>query len=213
MTVSLPYEQGIADMIMDAMVGLLTLKLKTEIPLTDASRLVVIKTGPRQDDPDGVVVLVHENDPDSPKQWPHRPVRYKTPRKTGGFIGGPFDEVQSELRTLSGYELVGGGSQMAYAFTVEFEVWGDELADVSAERYDVRHLASMVENRIRKSLQDAGPKVGTGKLVADSFGNTTQRGPFFGDSWVDQEAGEALIGRRYIQLYYICTVAWDTSEY
>ena len=213
MAVVLPEERGIVDLIMNAVVALLTLKLQTEISETDASRLSLIKVGARQDDPVGVDVLIHENDPMTPSQWPHKPVRFRTPRRIGGFIGRPYDNMEDELRTLSGYELVGGGSQMAYAFTAEIEIWGDEIADINAERRDVGHLASVVINRIRKALQDAGPKIGTDSLLTDDFGTSTQRGPIFGEMWTGYEEGEALIVRSYLRFYYVCSVSWSTDEW
>jgi len=73
---ALPTEQGVVDKILDAVVDLLTEKLQTDIEENDASRLATIKVGPRQDDPDSVVVLVHENDPDNPAEWPHYPIRW-----------------------------------------------------------------------------------------------------------------------------------------
>jgi len=213
MTVTMPTEEGIADIIMDDVVALLTEKLQADISEDDASYLRLIKVGPKQDDPQGVDIMIHENDPNSPSSWPHRPVRYKTPRRMGGFIGQPYNEMQAELRTISGFELVGGGSQMAYAFTVELEIWGDEIPDVNLERREVGQLASIIEQRTRKSLQDAGPKIGTDSLVTDDFGNTVQRGPFFGDSWTSYEEGEALIVRKYVQFYYVCSVAWSTDAW
>jgi len=212
-TVTLPTEQGIADIIMDNVVALLTEKLQTDIDETDASRLRLIKVGPKQDDPEGVDIMIHENNPDSPGSWPHRPVRYKTPRPMGGFIGRAYDDMQSELRTISGYELVGGGSQMAYAFTAEIEIWGDEIPDIDPSRRDVGQLASIVEQRTKKALQDAGPAIGTGARVVDDFGNAVARGPFYGDAWTSYGEGEALIVRKYMQFYYVCSVSWSTDAW
>jgi len=213
MTVTMPMEQGIIDMIMDAIVALLTLKLRTEVSATDASRLDVAGVGPKQDDPAGVDIRIHENALDSPESWPHKPVRYKTPRKMGGFIGSPYEDLENDLRTLSGFELVGGGGQMAFAFTAELEVRGEEIADIDPERRDVGQLIGVVAMRLRRALQAAGAKIGTGDLITDDFGNTTQRGPFFGRAWIDYPEGEGLMARMMIRFYYVCTVSWNTDEW
>jgi hypothetical protein len=199
---------------MDALVALLTLKLKTEIGAADASRLEEAGVGPKQDDPAGVDIRIHENSLDSPESWPHRPVRYRTPRPMGGFIGSSeYEGMQRELRTMTGYELVGGGGQMAFAFTAELEVRGEEIADIKPGRRDVGQLMGIVSMRLRKALQDAGPKIGTGDLISDDFGNVTQRGPFFGRAWIDYPEGEGLMARMMIRFYYICTVSWNTDEW
>jgi len=213
---TLPIEQGVVDKILDAIQSLLTTKLQTDVDEDDASRLALIKVGPRQDDPDSVVVLIHENDPDNPKQWPHRPVRYTELSASARLVGmrSPFGETESsQLRASSYYEQVGGGSRMERAFTIEIEVWGDEVPGLTLERRDAGQLASILENRTIKALREAGSKIGTGSLLADDFGETVMLGPFWGDAWTDQEEGEALIVRKYIRLYYGTTQSWGTGDW
>jgi len=214
---ALPAEQGIIDKILDALVALLTLKLQTDISATDASRLQTIKVGPRQDDPAAVVVLLHENDPSEAMLWPHFPLRYPEMTRNAELVqqrtmfGG--EKTSWQLRHTPGYELVGGGSRIARAFTAEIEIWGDEIEGLTLERRDVGQLASVVENRLIQTLKKAGPKIGQATPITDSFGESIQMGPFFGDFWTDQEEGEALIVRKYVRFYYACTQTWDTSEW
>jgi len=212
----MPTEQGVCDLIMDAVVDLLTLKLQTEIDADDASRMTTIKVGPRQDDPSAVVVLIHENDPENAREWPHYPMRYPQLQSGGNLTGriSSFGESEAaQLRHTAHYEMVGGGSRMARAFTIEIEVWGDEVPGLTLERRDAGHLASLVENRTIKALREAGAKIDTEAAIVDSFGEQVQMGPFWGDAWTDQEEGEALIVRKYIRLYYATTQAWTTADW
>ena len=207
----LPLELGVVDLIQDALVDLLENKLTHEIPIDDASRAETIKVGPRQDDPTPIVVLIHEQDPDSPNDWPHRPVKYRVPRRSSrGYTDDPYEQP---VRQQAGYELIGGGSRMARAFTIEIEVWGDELPGITAERRDVGHLGSLLESRIRKALKEAGPKIGTGALISDNSGESVVLGPYWGEGLLDQEEGEALIYRKKIRLYYVTTQDWDTDDW
>lgn len=218
MTVTLPSEQGVVDKILDAVQALLTLKLQTEIDTTDASRLVTIKVGPRQDGPESVVVLIHENDPEVPREWPHYPIRYRTIRDSGTTTGmgglRPIGERSfGQVTQPGGYEMIGGGSRMARCFTLEIEVWGDEVEDVDMERRDVGQIAAIVENRTIKVMKEAGPKIGTGAIIADSFGESVQLGPYWGDAWTDQEEGEALIVRKIVRLWYVTEQSWSTDAW
>jgi len=214
---TLPVEQGVVDIIMDAMVDLFTLKLQTEIDKNDASRLTEIKVGPLQDDPTGIVVLIHENDPEDPRQWPHYPLRYRELQPSGTLIGQTTargESEQTQLRHSTHFQMVGGGSRMARCFTIALEVWGDEiLTDTPLERRDAGHLAAVIENRIIKTLLDAGPKIGTGNLITDSFGESVMMGPYLGDCWTNQEEGEALIVRKYIRVYYVTTQSWTIAAW
>ena len=210
----LPIEQGIVDIALDALVDLLTEKLQTEIPEEDASRLTTIKVGPNQDDPTSVMVLLWENDPLSPSDWPHRPLRYKNVRQQGGYIGYAYNDLEEgQLRSTTGYELVGGGSRSAVAITAEIQVWGDEIAGLTTERRDVGHIMAVVEYRLRKALKEAGPRIGKTSSLADSFGNSLVAGPLYGDRWAARQEGEAMIAQRYVRFYYICEESWDTGEW
>jgi hypothetical protein len=210
--VELPSQQGITDKILDALLALLTEKLQTDISEDDASRLTEIKVGPLQDSPSAVVVLLHENDPDNPQDWPHCPIRYPDQRQSFGsapaFPGDP-----NLTRSTSGLELVGGGSMVARCFTIGLEVWGDEVVGLSLERRDVGQVASVVENRIIQALKEAGAKIGTGSAIQDDFGEKVSLGPFWGDTWTGQMEGEAMIVRKTIRLYYKCSQSWGTSAW
>lgn len=219
MTVALPTTQGIVDKILDALVDLLALKLQTEISATDASRLTTIKVGPMQDDPTNIMVLVHENDPDNPVAWPHAPMRFREQDSTGNMPGIPrtfgSEGAQAMLRSPTGFTLIGGGSRMHRAFSLELIVWGDTIAnDIPAlTRRDVGQLAAILENRTTRALFDAGPKIGTGAAITDDFGETIQDGPFLGEYWTEYEEGEGLSVRKRIRFYYTTYMDWNTSGY
>jgi len=183
----MPTEEGVVDKILSALVSLAETKLRDDIDSDDISRAVMIKVGPRQDDPEPVVVLFHENDPYNPDQWTHFPVRYERNRPVGGLVGA-HDAARLRFRPQSGYE-----------------------QNMTRER--VRHVASVVENRLRKALHDAGPKIGTGDIIRGDFGEYVLQGPYFGESWVDQEEGEAMIVRKVVRFYYLTVEVWNTSAW
>jgi len=209
---AMPSEEGVVDKILSALVSLAETKLRDDIDSDDISRAVMIKVGPRQDDPEPVVVLFHENDPYSPDQWTHFPVRYARNRPVGGLVGA-HDGARLRFRPQSGYEQIGGGSRYGRAFSAEIEVWGDYISGVDMTRERVRHVASVVENRLRKALHDAGPKIGTGDIIRGDFGEYVLQGPYFGESWVDQEEGEAMIVRKVVRFYYLTVEVWNTSAW
>lgn len=210
----LPSQQGIADKILDALLALLTEKLQTDISEDDASRLTTIKVGPLQDSPTSVIVLLHENDPENPRDWPHCPIRYPQQGSAAGSAPVfPGEPNLSRLRSTTNYELMGGGSMIARCFTIELEVWGDEVSGLSLERRDVGQVASVVENRIVKAIKEAGPKIGTGSIIEDDFGEKASLGPFWGDAWTSQMEGEAMITRKMIRFYYKCSQSWSTNAW
>jgi len=219
MTVTLPTTQGIVDKVLDALVDYLTLKLQTEIGETDASRLTTIKVGPLQDSPTRVNVLVHENDPDNPNQWPHAPIRYREQRSTGELVGTPrtfgTEGAGAMLRHAAGMDLIGGGSRMHRAFSLELIVWGLEFqSDIpTIARRDVGQLAAIIENRIIRALKQAGPKIGSGSAITDDFGEMVHDGPYLGEGWTEYEEGEGLQVRKRIRFYYITQVDWSTDAW
>ena len=212
MTVFLPVECGIAYMILDSMAALFTKVCTTAIPITDASRATTIQIGPLQDDPTSVMLLLYENDPENPASWSHKPVRYRNPRPaSGAFLGSSYDTNQMELQRLQGYELMGGGSQRARCFTVDTTVFGDDMA-ADIDRHDAGRLASLVENRWKLALREAGGHIGTDyNPIKDSFGESVALGPYFDESWTIVQAGEALIVRKRCHLFYICTEEWNAT--
>lgn len=206
---------GVEDLISAAMLTLLMQKLRTEVPVDDASRAQVLKGGLLQDDPMGVVVLVHENDPDEPDSWKHFPVRYR--RDTSSTFGqdnlvGRARPVTMGGQGMSYSSLVGGGSRMAYSFSVEVQVWGDEM-DVAMEREDVRKTAAVVMSRVLLALEGAGPTIGTGTLIQDDFGIKVVMGPYVGAMWSLQQAGEGLIANKRLWVYYVAEVPWSTGSW
>jgi len=210
-----PIDVGVTDKILNAMQDLLTLKCQTEVGINDASRIGTIKVGLLQDQPTGVVVLLHENDPDDPKQWPHRPLRWQAHRVNelgASLVGDIYDGLGSQIGTPTGYQLVGGGSQMQYSFTIQIEVWG-RFQDVDVDRSDVGHIAAVVENRVKLTLHEAGPQIGTGQLISDDFGESVVLGPNWGVSWVEQGEGESLIFRKFLRLFYVATQSWSTADW
>jgi hypothetical protein len=188
----LPDQDGVVDLLLTAMETLLVTKLTTEIDTGDVSRAVTIKVGPMQASPDGVFVLLHENDPDDPAQWPHRPVKYNQGRPRDDTVG---------LSASSDYYLVGGGGLYARAFSAEVVVYGNYLSGVSVDRDDVRRIAAVVENRLIKALKDAGPDVGTGELLQDDFGEAVVDGPYLDEIRADG-GGESLIERKVVRVWY-----------
>jgi hypothetical protein len=207
----IPTEEGITDKVLDALLDFLTEKLQTDVPADDASRATTLKVGPRQDDPTAVVVLIHENHPDDPDEWPHRPIPYRGTRRRGGYVRDVYDQPQ--VRADAGYELVGGGSRMAYAFTIEIEIWGDEVEGLTLTRREVGQIAAVVTHRTVNALKAAGPKIGTGALLCDDFGETIVQGPYWGKPRTMQEEGEALIVHKHLPLYYIAAQEWGTNDW
>ena len=213
MVTALPQEEGVIDKILNALVDLVTLRLKTEIHESDASRLVWVGVGFKQDDPLGVDVAVQETDPDSPSSGPHRPESYRVPRRQGLVGAPPLDRAQDEIRTFSGFETLGGGSRMTRRFTAVVMVNADEIDDITPTRRDVGQLGSVAENRLLRAITEAGPQIGTGSLIVGDFGESVQMGPFFGDMWTDYPEGEAHKLRKYVRFGYHTTRAWNTDDW
>jgi hypothetical protein len=215
-TYYLPAEEGVVDAALDAMTALLTKELQTDIPAGDVSRMTTILVGYRQEKPTGVHVMVYENDPMNPQQWPHRPIRFKQTRTTGGLVGDAYSETE-KLRATSGRVLIGGGGQYTRAFLAEVEIYGRTLprneGDSPYTRREVGQVAKVVSNRLTKALLNAGPWIGTGAPIAGDMGETLLDGPFLGESWVDQQEGEALIVREYVQFWYVAFKDWSTDAW
>jgi len=209
----IPPELGTGDLILDAIVALLTAKCQTEVDTGDVTRAVTIKAGPQQAAPDSISILLHENDPDNPTNWPDRPLRYRSPNPGfGGVLSGDPYAESARGRTTSGVELIGGGSIYSKAYTMEIIVFGRGMpAGVDVEREDVRSIASIVTRRSVRALIEAGPKIGTGSAVSDDFGGEVCLGPFMDTSWTDQEEGEALSVRKYVRFFYKLALDWDTD--
>jgi len=182
------HERGVVELILEAMVELLTTELNTEIGTGDPAYVEVIKAGPRQAAPEAITVTIHENDPDVPKDWPHVP--------------GP-----------SSSELIGGGKEYLRSFTIMVEVFGRYMTNVDADREAVRRIASVVEGRVISVLHAAGPNIGTGRAVQGDFNETVIYGPVLGDSWADAEESESLIVRKFIRIRYKTFVNWSTNAW
>jgi len=209
----LPTQDGANHLILDALTDLLTLKLQTEISQNDVSRAAEIKVGPLQATPESVAVLIHENDPFNAAGWPNRPMKFRTPRPTGGIVEDPYSD-SSSLRTTGGSSLVGGGSQYTRAYTLEIQVYGLYMpAGIDITREGVRRVASTVSARATKALLEAGPRINTGSLVIDDFGGYVVDGPFMDTSWTDPEESESLVSTVYLRLWYRMALDWSTDDW
>ena len=185
----LPAQYGSEDLAIDALVNLLTDKCQYEVATGDLTRAVTVKAGYLQANPGAVNIMIYENDPDDPKQNTHRPMRDKV---TGAR------------------HRVGGGSLYSRAFLIEVLVQGSSMP-TNITRAESRRIASIVVRRVMRALLYAGPKMGQGGEITDSFGETYVNGPFFGRSWADNNEGESKIVRKYIQVWYITSWDWDTD--
>ena len=196
---NLPTQSGVEDLMLTAIVSLLTSALQSAIDTGDVSRALVVKAGPRQAAPEAVSVMIHENDPDDPSGWAHKPMGFRRSRASEG------------PRTAYNYSLVGGGSAVySRAFTIEVEVFGLYFSGLdSVEREDVRKVASTVARRMVRALQDAGPEIGTGNTIQDDFGEIVLQGPFVGDAWTDPEEGESLLVRKFVRVWYQTGNSWN----
>jgi len=187
----IPARYGVEDLIIDAIVNLLTDKCKTEIATGDISRAEIVKAGYRQEAPGSVNIMVYENDPDQPKDNKHRPMR-------DSWTGSRA--------------MVGGGNKYSRAFSIEVEVYGRYMpTDVTRE--ESRRIASIVVRRAITALNHAGPKIGQGDIIVDDFGESVLNGPFMGYSWADVNEGESLIVRKVVRLWYETMVDWSTSDW
>jgi hypothetical protein len=211
----LPVETSAPDLALEALEALLTKKLYDEVDPYDITRATTIKVGYQQAQPTGVNVLIFENDEDSPEQWPHRPMSFKTQRPTGGLVGSQASDI-ARLRVSSGRHLIAGGSMHTAAFTVKLTIMGrylPKINDTVVTREQSRRVATIVEHRIRKSLHEAGPNIGSSTEISDSFGNRFSNGPFMGRSWTAQAEGESLNVLKIIQFWYAVQESWSTDDW
>lgn len=207
---SLPVESGIEDLIMLALKDLMVSACQTAVDTGDVSRAVLVKLGPRQASPEAVSIMIHENDPESPSAWPHRPLSFMQERS-----GGNLYLENERNRITSGRVLIGGGSLESAAFTLEFEVFGLYFPQIGrvVEREDVTKVAAVVVNRAFKAIMEAGPKIGTGAPIRDSYGKIVVDGPFLGDFWTDVEAGESVQVRKFMRIWYKVASKWSTNAW
>ena len=186
-----PAKYGVVDLMLDAMVSLLTDKCIDEIPTGDVSRAQIIKAGYRQESPDSVSIMIYENDPDDPKQNKHRP-------KRDAFTGSRA--------------MVGGGNRYSRAFTIEVEIYGRYMP-ITMTREETRRVASIVSRRIMTALNESGPRIGQDRRIEDDFGESVVNGPHFAQSWADVNEGESLIVRKYIRVWYETSCTWSTDDW
>lgn len=213
MTSYLPAEYGAEDLILTALHSLLTEKCQAELETGDVTRASLVKVGPAQASPEGVSILLHENDPDDAAGWPHRPMKFRSLNPAGGLSGDVYSEAMS-MRTTPGRTMMGGGSMYSRAFLLEIEVFGIYLpSDVSVERETVRRIASVVNRRAVRAMLEAGPKVGTGRAISGDLGEMVVDGPFLDKSWTDPEEGESLIIRKYVRFWYRTSMDWGTDDW
>jgi hypothetical protein len=189
---AMPIDTGIADKILSAMLVVLTAGLKTNIATGDFSRASIVQVGPRQVAPEGVNVLIHENDPDEDARFRHQLIPWKIPRR----------ETDGKTDELTGTSLIGGGSQHRMYFCVEIEVFGNFVSGANLTKPNVRTIASVVEGRAKAALRSAGHLIGTGSLITSSFAESVVQGPVIDFGASEQEEGEALIIRKKFFLWY-----------
>jgi len=207
----LPAEFGCEDLILTALHELLTEKCQTELETGDVTRAGLVKVGPAQATPEGVSLLIHENDPDEPARWPHRPMKYRSLSPAGGLSGDVYSEAMS-LRTTPGRTLIGGGSMYSRAYTLEIEVFGIYLpTGVDIDREEVRRISSAVTRRAYRAIPEAGPTIGTDRAIQADFGEMIVDGPFMDQSWTDPGEGESLIVRKYLRFWYRTAMEWSTD--
>lgn len=211
--VYLPTEDGSNHLILDALTDLLTLKCQTEVSANDLSRVNEVKVGPMQATPEGVMLLIHENDPFSPESWSNRPMRYRNVQASGALSNQPYEDTTSE-RTTAGRILMGGGSQYSRAYVLQVVVFGPYMpSGIDITRPVVRRVASTVSARATKALLEAGPKIGTGLQIIDDFGGYVIQGPFLDTSWTSPEESESLIVNVYLRFWYHMALDWSTDEW
>lgn len=206
---SLPGERGIVNLISVAIDDLLTQKLQTEIASSDLSRAVVVKVGLEQQGPTYNTILVHQNDPSSPKDWLHNT---HSPLRTASGYG--LRATRSEPRATMGREYVGsasqddegyyGGTLYERAFTIEVKTSLKKRVDrLDLEPTDVGMVNEVVMARAAFTLRQGQYHIGTGQPIEDNFGEATVAGPFFGPSWCDLEQGLSYRAIGYIQIWYL----------
>jgi hypothetical protein len=198
---AMPTETGIADKVLSALLNVLTAGLQTNVATSDFSRASIVQVGPRQVGPEGVNVLIHENDPDGDAKFRHSLIPWKISRKT----------EQGRLDELSGTSLIGGGSQQKMYFCVEIEVFGNFISGANLTKPQVRAIAAVVEGRAKSAVRTAGHFIGTGSVLRSSFGEYIVQGPIIESGSNDQEEGEALIVRRKFFFWYHAVEDYDIS--
>lgn len=196
----LPPEVGIVDVIQDCLVDLFQIHLVEEIDADDVSQATTIKVGPLQASPTRVVVLIHENDPDSPRTWRHQPHVRGHGRMVGVSESRPAQEWAG--RATIGATRIGGGCEYERSFTLEVQVWGNLVGGITVTRRDVAHIAAVVTSRALQAMLNAKQRIGSGSLVQDDFGESVIAGPYLGDEWAEQEEGESLRVIKYMQFWY-----------
>jgi hypothetical protein len=198
---AMPTDTGIVDAILSAILDVLEEGLQTNVATGDFSRASIVQVGPRQVGPEGVNVLIHENDPDGEARFRHSLIPWKIPRK----------DSQGKTDDLTGTSLIGGGSQEKMYFCVEVEVFGNFISGANLTKPQVRAVAAVVEGRAKTALRSAGHFIGTGALIRSSFGEYVVQGPFIESGQNDQEEGEALIVRRKFHFWYHVVEDYDTE--
>ena len=192
---------GITELIKFALRDLLTEKMITELPLWDAMRDCQVVIGKIQDDPLFVNVEIYEGFTPDPDSWPHRAKKLPGPRNLrNGQILDPSEDSQ-RVRNAVGKLTMSGWSLNTRALTVELEIAGNS-AVIDVDRDDVTQACGIAEARVRRSLLNAGPKMGLALPPEDDFGEKVLQGPFFGDHWMERVESESLRTKRYIQFWY-----------
>lgn len=143
----------ILDMVCNTLDAYLVQKLQTEIPFTDPTRAIMVRTGRLQDDPtvNFIHVLTQSGDPDNPEGWAHNSARLDVRGQPSMEFGNPP------------YLELGGGEGLWWRrMTVQI---GCYFTQQGYDRNTAREYAHKVLGRTEFSIQYCPGLVG----VKDEF--------------------------------------------
>lgn len=201
MTVTIPEQSYISDLILFHMGSLLNQKMYTEIDADDAARAMLIKSGPRQQDPVSVGLFLFENELETPRQWAHAQdvlLSQGLSRGISGIDGARIAGFPVARQTIGPPP----SWEFQRAFTILQEVWLERVSDVERTEENLQRLSGIVAGRVRRTLKDGGLGIGTGQSISDDFGEFTVDGPFFGQEWAVRQVGKQMFTTRYLQVWY-----------
>jgi hypothetical protein len=201
LAVTVPNQWYITDLIAYHMATLFNQKMYVDIDAEDAARAMLIKTGPRQQDPVAVGIFIYENELESPGSWPHAQDTLLSVGLSRGASG--MEGVRITGQPVA-RQTIGMPSSWEYqrAFTILQEVWLEKVPDVERTEANLQRLSGIVAGRVRRTLKDGGLGLGTGQSLIDDFGEMTIDGPFFGEEKLVRQVGKQLFTMRYLQIWY-----------
>lgn len=189
----IPAVHGLPRVMEQYLVELLTIKLYDEVSANDLTRAVSVKAGKEQQKPTYNTILVHKNDPRNAKTWAHQPVVRRRARTT--------DRENKYTRGLVGSN---AAPYIQRAFTIEFKTaLKQRIQGIVITPDDADQVLQVVMSRAIQAITEAGPMMGAGNAVVDSFGEQVHLGPFFEDEWTDREQGKSLRVQGRCQIWYL----------